>query len=148
MSKTRLNELQALVVKLQADREAHVNAIAEIDATFKGLGMAAPKKKRRGRKPGRPKKKMVARKGKKRVAKKKVGERTKRRKFKTTANELVISTIRKAGAKGATGAQISKAWKVAKRPGDAYNTLGILVKEKKIKRQKMKGGKGSVYRLA
>ena len=138
MSKTRINELQSLVAKLQVDREAHVDAIAEIDGTFKGLGMAAPKK--RGRKPGRPKKKAVA--------KKKAAKRAKRKKFKMTANELVVATIKKAGAKGATGAQISKAWKVAKRPGDAYNTLGILVKEKKIKRQKMKGGKGSVYRLA
>jgi hypothetical protein len=65
-----------------------------------------------------------------------------------TATELVLATIKKAGAKGATGAQITKAWKAAKRPGDAYNTLGTLVKEKKIKRTKNEGWAGSVYRVA
>ena len=140
MSKTGIIGLQSLVAKLQAERAAHVDAIAEIDSAFAELGMKAPK--RRGRKPGRPKKKMVARKGRKKAAK-----RAKRKKFKTTANELIITTIKRAGAKGATGAQINKAWKVVKKPGNAYTTLGLLVKAKKIKRRKVKGGKGSVYRV-
>ena len=141
MSKTGIIGLQSLVAKLQAERAAHVDAIAEIDTAFAALGMKAPK--RRDRKPGRPKRKMVARRGKKKAAK-----RAKRRKFKTTANKLIITTIKRAGAKGATGAQINKAWKVAKRPGNAYTTLGLLVKGKKIKRRKVKGKKGSVYRVA
>jgi hypothetical protein len=143
MSKTSIGQLEALVRRLQKERQTHVDAIAEIDAAFEQLGVTAPKKKRRGRKPGRPKKKAAAPRAKKRATKKKA----KRRTFKMTANELVLATIKKAGAKGATGAQITKAWKAAKRPGDAYNTLGTLVKEKKIKRAKVKGGRGSRYTL-
>ena len=68
-----------------------------------------------------------------------------RKKFKATANELVLATIEKAGTKGATGAQISKAWRSAGRPGDAYNTLNELAKAKKIKRNPLKGQRGSLY---
>jgi CxxC motif-containing protein (DUF1111 family) len=144
MSKTSIGQLEALVRRLQKERQTHVDAIAEIDAAFEQLGVTVPARKRRGRKPGRTKKKASATRGKKRATKKKA----KRRTFKMTANELVLATIKKAGAKGATGAQITKAWKTAKRPGDAYNTLGALVNEKKIKRAKVKGGRGSVYRIA
>jgi hypothetical protein len=120
---------------LNAERQGHLDAIAEIDAAFESLGLTPAKpKKRKGRR-GRPKGS-----GKKKTAKK-----TKRRKFKTTANELVLATVKKAGKKGATGAEITKAWKAAKRPGDAYNTLGELTKSKKIKRQKVKGERGSRY---
>ena len=140
MSKTRIDELQSLVARLQTDRNAHVDAIAQIDAAFDALGITLPKAKKRGR--GRKKAVAV-----KRFAKKKTAKRTKRRKFRLTANELVLATIKKSGTKGATGAQISKAWKAAGRTGDAYNTLGALAKEKKIKREKIKGAKGSVYRL-
>ncbi len=146
MSKTRVNELQSLVAKLQADREGHLDAIAQIDAAFDALGITMPKRKKRGRKPG--KKKAVGKTGKKRVAKKKAAKRAKRKKFKITATAFVLATIKKGGTKGATSAQVSKAWKAAGRSGDAYNTLGILFKEKKIKREKIKGGKGNVYRLA
>lgn len=142
MSKTAIAALESLVRKLNAERQKHLNAIAEIDAAFGDLGVTTAKpKKRRGR-PGRPKS------AKKKVGKKKTAKRTKRRKFKTTANELVLTTIRKAGAKGATGAQITKAWKAAKRPGDAYNTLGLLTKTKKIKRTKVEGERGSRYTAA
>lgn len=141
VSKTKIDELQSLVAKLRADREAHVDAITEIDVAFDKLGLTMPKAKRRGRKG----KKTVAA---GRFAEKKTTKRAKRRKFRVTANELVLATIRKAGPKGGTGAQISKAWKAAGRTGDAYNTLGGLVKEKKIKREKIKGAKGSVYRLS
>ena len=141
MSKTRIDELQSLVAKLQADRNTRVDAIAQIDAAFDALGITMPKTKKRGR----GKKKAVAA---KRVTKKKPTKKARRRKFKVTANELVLATIKKAGAKGATGAQIGKAWKAAGRTSNAYNTLGLLVQAKKIRRQKIKGAKGSVYRIA
>lgn len=133
MSKTRIGELQSLVAKLQADRKAHLDAIAQIDAAFEAFGITMPKTKR-----GKGKKKAGTT--------KKTDKATKRKKFKTTANELVLATIKKAGAKGATGVQIGKSWKAAGRPGDAYNTLSSLVKEKKVKREKIKGSRGSVYR--
>ena len=135
MAKKLINELQSLVVKLQAERQAHVDAVAAIDATFQALGISA-ETKRRGRRPGPGKKAKIAK------------TRVKRRKFKTTANELILATIKKAGTKGAAGAQITKAWKAVGRPGNAYNALNLLLKAKKIKRQKIKGERGSVYRAA
>ena len=135
MAKKLINELQSLVSKLQTERQAHLDAVAAIDATFQALGISAETKKR-GRRPGPGKKA--------KIAKKKI----KRRKFKTTANELILATIKKAGARGATGARITKAWKGAGRPGDAYNTLSVLTKEKKIARRKVRGGRGSVYTVA
>ncbi len=132
MSKAAINDLQVLIRKLQGERQAHLDAIADIDEAFGSLGIEPPK--RRGRRRG----------AKKTVAKKTVGKKV-RRKFRTTATELVLGVIKKAGAKGATGAEISKAWRSAGRPGDAYNTLGELTKAKKIKRRPLKGKRGSLY---
>ncbi|MFH1417940.1 MAG: hypothetical protein ABII12_06610 [Planctomycetota bacterium] len=135
MSKTAINDLQALIRKLQDQRQAHLDAIADIDAAFGSLGIK-PLKRR-----GRPR-------GVKKATAKKISKAKKvrrRKKFKTTANELVLATIKKAGAEGATGAQISKAWRSAGRPGDAYNTLNELAKAKKIKRNPLKGQRGSMY---
>ena len=139
MSKTAINDLQALIRKLQDQRQAHLDAIADIDEAFGSMGIKPPK--RRGRRRGT--KKATAR---KKAGKKKARKKARRRKkFKTTANELVLGVIKKAGAKGAIGAQISKAWRAAGRPGDAYNTLGELTKAKKIKRRPLKGKRGSLY---
>ena len=137
MSKTAINDLQALIRKLQDQRQAHLDAIADIDAAFGSLGIKPLK--RRGRRRGAMKAAAGKKVGKKRAAKKAP------RKFKMTARELVMGVIRKAGAKGAPGAVIGKAWRAAGRPGDAYNTLGDLVKAKKIKRQAIKGKRGSLY---
>jgi len=49
---------------------------------------------------------------------------------------------------GVTGGQIDRYWKSQSRGGNAYNTLGQLVEDKKIKRQKVKGGRGSMYTVA
>ncbi len=135
MSKKLIDDLQTTVARLQAERQSYVDAVAAIDGTFRALGIT-PSTKKTGR--GAAAKK---------VAFTAVKKRGKRRKFNMTASELIATTIKKAGAKGATGAQISKAWKAAGRPGDAYNTLTVLCKEKKIKRQKIKGGRGSMYTL-
>jgi hypothetical protein len=136
MSKTAINDLEVLVRKLQAERQAHLDAIADIDEAFGSLGIEPPK--RRGRRRGAKKASAKKTVGKKKVARK-------RRKFRTTATELVLGVIKKAGAKGIAGAKISKAWRSAGRPGDAYNTLGELTKAKKIKRMPLKGKQGSLY---
>ena len=133
VTKKLIDELQSLVKKLQIERQAHIDAISAIDETFQALGITAETKKR-GRRTGPGKKKIVARK------------KIKRQKYKTTAGELVLAVIKKAGSKGATGAQLAQAWKGAGRPGDAYNTLSALLKAKKIQsRQASKGRRGSVY---
>ncbi len=49
MSKTRIDELQSIVGRLQVDRNAHVDAIAQIDAAFDALGITMPRTKKRGR---------------------------------------------------------------------------------------------------
>jgi len=136
MSKTAINDLQVLIRKLQAERQGHVEAITEIDKAFSSLGIK-PQKQRR-----RPASTRAA--SKKRVAKKRTGKKAPK-KFKMTAHELVVATIRKAGAKGTTGAEINKAWRAAGRPGEAYNTLGELTRAKRIKRRPLKGKPGSLY---
>jgi hypothetical protein len=127
MSSTRLEELKSLISKLQADRQGHLGAIAEIDEAFATLGIQPEVKKKRGRKSG--------------VAKK---TRT-RGKFKTTATESILTFVKAAGSKGTTGAKIVQDWKAEGRKAGCYNALGKLIKEKKIKRQKLKGQKGSLY---
>ena len=129
MSITRLEELKSLIVKLQADRQAHLAAIAEIDEAFGTLGIQAPVKKR-GRQPG------VLLAGVK---------KRRRRKFKTTGAESIMAFVKAAGKSGVTGAQIDKHWKSEGRSAGCYNTLWKLVHEKKIRRHKLKGEKGSVY---
>jgi len=138
MSKTAINDLQVLIGKLQNQRQAHVDAIAEIDKAFDAWGIKPGKWRARSR---------VA---KKTAAKRRTGGKKSVRKaprtFKMTAGELVMGVIRKAGAKGAPGAVIGRAWRAAGRSGDAYNTLGELAKAKKIKRRPIKGKKrGSLY---
>ena len=59
MAKTpsRAADLEKMIRQLRADRQAHVDAIAQIDATFARFGITADDRagSRRGRKPGRPK---------------------------------------------------------------------------------------------
>lgn len=130
MSNTRLEELKSLIAKLQADREAHVEAIARIDEAFGTLGIQPPAKK--GRRPRRPSTKASTR-------------RRPRRKFKTTGNESILTFVRAAGPKGVSGAQLVQHWKAEGRGVGCYNLLGKLIKDKRIKRRKLKGQKGSLY---
>jgi hypothetical protein len=131
MSIARLDELKSLIARLQAERQQHVNAIEQIDQAFAGLGLhaAQPKKRGRGRGP----------------AKRAVKQRRPRRKFKTTGAESILTLVKAAGAKGVAGGQIAKHWKAEGRGAGLYGLLGQLVKGKKIKRQKIKGQKGSMY---
>ena len=139
MSKTAINDLQALISKLQAERKARLDAISDIDEAFASMGIKPPKRR------GRPRGAMSTTARKKAGTKKATKKVRRRKKFKTTANELVLGVIKNAGAKGAMGAAISKAWRAARRPGDPYNTLGELAKAKKIKRTSLKGKRGSLY---
>ncbi len=143
MSKTAINNLQALVSKLQAQRQAYLDAIADIDEAFGSLGINPVK--RRGRRRGA--KKISA---KKKTGKRKVAKKVRRRKkFKMTAAASVLAFVKKSGNKGVTGTQIAKHWNTAGRGSGCYNTLGKLVKAKKLKRHAIKGKKrGSLYMAA
>ena len=141
MPNAKIKELQSTVNKLQAERQGHVDAIAEIDAAFKKLGIApGALKKRRGRRPGR--------KARRPAKRKKVGRKPKRRtgkRYAVSGTDSILRFVKQAGAKGTTGGQIDKHWKSQGRAGSAYNILGQLVKAKKIKRRRLKGKRGSAY---
>jgi hypothetical protein len=140
MATPTINELSSLVSTLYKERDQHMAAIAEIDEAFARLGLNGHQHPTSARHSG--KRKTAA--GRVRRAGTK---RRKRGNFKTTANVLILSAIKRAGPKGATGAQLTKAWQADGRPGDAYNTLSILTKAKSIKRHNVAGERGSRYRI-
>ncbi|MFI5382051.1 MAG: hypothetical protein ACHRHE_22375 [Tepidisphaerales bacterium] len=47
-----------------------------------------------------------------------------------------------------TSVEINAAWKKAGRPGNADNTLSLMVKARKLKRTKLEDGRGSRYSVA
>ena len=69
----------------------------------------------------------------------------KRGKFSQTAEQLILGLVK---GKGATTADLNKAWKAAGRAGKADVSLFKLVKAGKLRRAKLKEGKGSTYTLA
>jgi copper chaperone CopZ len=71
--------------------------------------------------------------------------RRKRGTFKETAEEFILGLVK---GKGKTTSEVGKAWKAAGRGSKADTTLGNLVAARKIKREKLKGQKGSMYTLA
>ena len=67
------------------------------------------------------------------------------RQYAQTAEQFVLAL---AQGKGATTAEINRAWKDAKRVGRADNTLNKMVKAGLLKREKLAVGKGSTYTAA
>ncbi|HRX84172.1 MAG TPA: hypothetical protein P5572_04055 [Phycisphaerae bacterium] len=109
-------------------------------------------KAKRGRKPG-PKPK-TKRGGTKKTAKAAAKRTTKRKsrgkgptgnRYAVSGTDLVLDMVKKAGSKGVPGADVDKVWKGQGRAGTAYNILGQLAKNKKIKKQKNPDGRGSLY---
>ncbi len=85
-------------------------------------------------------------KGKKAAAKKAAKKKAGRRKFAKTAEQFVLDLL--TGGKTMTTAQINAKWKQAKRSGSADNTLSLLAKNGKLKREKIEDGQGSRYSAA
>ena len=140
MAKSTILELRAAVKKLQSERQVHIEEVARIDAMFEQLGISMPAARRRGRKPGRPKGSTT-----KKVAKK-AAKRGKRGTYKKTADEFVLGLF--AGGKKLTTAQIGAKWRQAKRGSKPDNALTKLVKQQKVKRENIEGGRGSTYQKA
>ena len=132
MAKRMINELQSLIRKLQAEREAHIEAVAAIDETFEALGISAESEESVAAAQVSRRKKAVK------------GAAVSGGKFKTSGAAAILSYVSKAGAKGVTSGQIDRYWKSQGRGGHAYNTLGQLVEEKKIKRQESERWAGGV----
>jgi hypothetical protein len=72
----------------------------------------------------------------------------KRRKFATSGTAAILSFVKDGGAKGCTSAEINKQWKHEGRSGTAYVQIGQLTKAKKLKKEHLKGQRGSRYTVA
>lgn len=66
--------------------------------------------------------------------------------YSQTAEEFITSLVK--GRKATTSSQINAEWKRSGRPGKADNTLSKMVRERKLKRIKLKGERGSRYGVA
>lgn len=142
-------QLVQLIADLQAERQQHEDAIADIDAALGHFGIVTEAPARRGRRPGR-KKVAKRRTAKKKTSKKKAGTKKGRRRrgrgaYSQTADEFVLGLLK---GKTLTTKQVNDAWTRARRAGKADNTLSKLSKDKKVKRQNIKGARGSQYTAA
>jgi len=117
-----------------AERQRHLDAAAEIEKVFSNLGfslngavkVSVPRSTSR----------------KKSVSAAPAVHRRKRKNYSQTGGEFILGLIK---AKPLVSAQITAAWRKAGRGGKPENTLGKLVADKKIKRQPVKDGRGSLY---
>ena len=155
-----------MIDTLQEQRKKHADALASIDDLFAKIGItthlagdteAAPARRgrppgKRGpgrppgkREPGRPP--QTAATAEAPVAKKGPG-RGKRGSFTTTGPESILAFVKAAGSKGVGGAEITKHWKKEGRGAGEYVIIGKLVKDKKLKKEKIKDGRGSRYTAA
>ncbi len=135
--------LESAIADLQRRRKVHLDELARIDGIFQKFGIRpddGSRPVRRG--PGRPPKSATA------GAAPRGRRRRGRRSFPTSGVESILSFVKKAGAKGATTAEINRHWAAETRSGRADVTLGKLVSEKKLKREKIKGERGSRFRVA
>lgn len=133
-------QLQDTIARLQDRRRTLVAELAKIDDLCARYGIQLGESKRPGRPAGRaagtaPK----AARG---------GGRRKRGRFAKSAHVSIVDFLKSVGAKGATTGEINKHWLSEGRAGSAYVTLGQLTKARKIKRQNIKGARGSRYTVA
>jgi hypothetical protein len=83
--------------------------------------------------------------GKKPAATTKTKTPRKRGTFTVTGAEFILALLKKGGA---TTGEINKKWSAAGRGGSADVLLGKLTKDGKLKREPLKGARGSTYTLA
>jgi hypothetical protein len=136
-----VSQLQRLVSQLKSERQTHVAAIEEIDRTFTELGMgvtAAPASAAPAPRRGRPPKSASP-------VKTGGGSKRGRGRFPISGEESILNFVRQAG--NPTTAEINVHWHGEGRKGKADNTITKLVQEKKLKRQKIKGERGSRFRV-
>lgn len=166
MAPRSASELTDLIHKLRTIRRQHESALAEIESTFRQLGLAhlfeSPGGRKRGpasagkgargkAKPktgGKTRGKVKAAGKAKRGPKPKVvskGKRGKRAKYDQTAEEFILSFLAK--NRSATTSEIRQHWQKQGRGGKAENSLTGLVKSGKVLRTSKPGQVGSSYSL-
>ncbi len=168
MKKRSTNELTGLIQRLTVIRKQHVASLAEIESTFRQLGIAHLLKsaapagrggaKRRaaqapsaskaptGKRRGRPPKAETAAKATKAAGRagKKASKRV-RGKFEVTGDDLILEFVRKLGCP--TTEEIRRHWESEGRRGKAENNLTNLVKSGKLLRNRLAGQTRSTYSL-
>ena len=107
----------------------------KLDRGIYGLKGAA----KAGRKAG----KKAAKKASVAAPKAKAPAKKTRKTFAQTGDQMILALL--AGGKALTTAEINEAWKRLGRGGVADKTLGKLVKDGKLKREKVEGARGSRY---
>jgi len=123
------------IASLLESRQAHIDALEQIDKTLGQVSAALLLPTRNGRATPKP----VA------VGPVKRG-RAKRKAFGMTAEALILSLVKE--KKNPTTKEINAAWKKEGRGATADNTLTKLTKEKKLKRTPLGAGiRGSRYSL-
>lgn len=132
-------ELAALIRRLQGERQKHSDAIEAIDKTFAQFGIAAPGKPRLGR----PPKAISLAAAPKAPKAGKSGGRRRRGSFEKTGEDSVLDFVKSKGP--VTAAEVNDHWSGEGRGGKADNALSKLVKNGKLKRNKVKGERGGTY---
>lgn len=136
--------LEETISRLQERRQSLVSEVARIDALFEKYGIRTQERRRPGRPPGRKA-------GASALAEAKPGRKGRRRKrgtFTKSALDSVVDFLKGKGEKGATTSEINKHWQSEGRAGTAYVTIGQLVKRRKIRKENLKGQRGSRYTAA
>lgn len=125
-----VSQLSSVVDAILKERQAHLSAIEEIDATLARYGLSSLSRQavRSAPKAGR--------------------KRGKRSHFAVTGGESILAFVRSRGKSGATTTEINDNWKNEGRKGTAYVLIGKLVKEGKLHREALKGVRGSKYTLS
>lgn len=148
----QIQDLDKQIQQLQARKQSLLDEIEKIDAVFEKWGIQVGQVKRRGRKPGKPGRKPGpkpgAKAGKAAAKKAKAGKKAKRQKFDVPGHEAVVGWIKASGKGGAKTAVLAEKWKKDGRKGAVNTILNRLAHEGKVKRQNLKGQRGSIFKLA
>jgi hypothetical protein len=162
--KLTAKDLDTIFSKLEQERQHHVDAVAEIDELCSrygiSLGTGTPRRRRRR---GRPRKAGTKarsrrapaangrrkRRGGKRRTKRTAGKAGKRRRRGGISGpDSIVGFVKRGGAKGVTSADLSKHWNSEKRAGSVFVVLTKMVQSGRLRKQSLKGERGSMYRVA
>lgn len=174
MAPRTAGELTDLIHKLRTIRRQHEAALAEIESTFRQVGLSHLFESGGGRKRGpaasssaaatasgkrgrgkaktraagktRGKAKAAPKSGRGAKGKAASGKRGKRARYDQTAEEFILSFLAK--NRSATTSEIRQHWQKQGRGGKAENSLTGLVKNGKLVRTPRPGQAGSSYSLA